>query len=168
MIAHKLTPQDVDWYTYVGVRRQGDAESVGRPDNFVVADGKTGRAWHVQGAAGECAFSRITGLYWEARLYPERGAPDFPPDFQIKTVREWWHRLPIPEHACPSDRYVLMVLAAPWLVYLAGYIRAADAKHEKWRERHNGQVAYWVPRRQLEPVHDIAALGLVSHDRCDV
>jgi hypothetical protein len=139
----------------VGGMRESQNRMKGRPDRFGCQPGE-GWNTHIEGAAGELAFAKATGLYWSGNL-GNLAADDVGP-FQVRTRSR--HEFDLILHDTdPDDRaFVLMTGLLPNYV-VRGWIFARDGKlREYWKDPAKGRPAYFVPQAALRPIAELQAL----------
>lgn len=117
-------------------------------------------AWqnNIEGALGEVAFAKWSGIYWSGNFRDLRA--DDVGDFQVRTADN--HRKKLILH--PPDRdnriFVLLTGIAPRF-YIRGWIEGRDGKLQRYWGDPTGQnrFAFWVPVADLYPMADCPLLA---------
>lgn len=135
----------------VGVARQVDSIRRRLQDRYGFDSDKLS-PWHVhiEGACGELAVSKALNRFWPGSVGTFK-APDLPGRLQVRTRSGIGGREDLIVRAgdANEDIFVLVVGQAPEFT-IAGWMPAADAKQEKWKQTHgNRPPAFFVPRAQL-------------------
>lgn len=135
-----LARHEVELAAGVGLRRQVDAVTAGRPDRH----GYSGLGWteHVEGACGELVVARFLGRYWDGSNGTYRSAADVGA-VEVRTRSRHDYDLIIREDDTPGSVFILVTGRAP-AYWVRGWIRAADAReHPEWRQAHGGREPAW-------------------------
>lgn len=113
--------------------------------------------WHIHilGALGECAFAKATGRYWSGSVNTFKVGGDVGENIQIRTRSKHSYDLIVREADKDSDVFVL-VTGGPHDFTIRGWMPAAEAKQEKYRNDHGGYgSAYFVPQAKLRPIDNL-------------
>lgn len=139
----------------VGVQRHIQALREGRADRHG-ANADAGWSLHIEGAAGEMAFAKVAGLYWQAPVGTFRRGGDVG-DVQVRTRSTHTYELIVRESDRPDDVFVLVTGRSPTF-RVHGWIRARDAQRPEWLAGHGGRPpAYFVPQSALVPLNRAGA-----------
>jgi hypothetical protein len=144
-----LTDSEMHIAATVGALRQIENIFKGRQHAYA---GPRDASWqmHIEGAAGEQAFAKWSGRYWNGNL-GDLDADDVG-HVQVRTTGRPDGRL-ILHPLDPDDRpFVLVTGISPRFV-LRGWIRGSDGKQQQWwRDPVGGRPAYFVPQSALRPM----------------
>lgn len=145
--------------TVVGAARQLESALHGRRQNHGCEGGVTE---HILGAAGEMAFCRARGIYWEASINSLK-RPDIG-NIQIRTRTSHYWDLIVREDDDDSAIFVLVTCSLPLLgdgvFRVHGSIRGAAAKRPEWLQARNGRPPTWfVPQGSLTRLKSDPALS---------
>jgi len=147
----------LEWYevsraALVGVTRNVEALRRGYQHTRVIHD-----EWniHILGALGECAFAKATGRYWSGSVNTFKSGGDVGENIQIRTRSKHTYDLIVRDGDKDGDIFVL-VTGGPTEFQVQGWIGAADAKKEKFKQNYGGYGnAFFVPARELKSVTDL-------------
>lgn len=107
----------------------------------------------VQGAAGEMAFAKGFNLFWSGAL-GRWGVADVD-RFQVRTTV---HQCLVLHDEDTDDQVFVLVRGAPPRYELVGWTLAGDGKANREKEdRGSGRPCYYVPPRDLRPMHELLA-----------
>lgn len=140
---------EVELAAAVGLRRQLEALKQGLLDTY----GFTGTGWseHIEGAAGELAFAKATGRFWNGSINTFKSGGDVG-RVQIRTRSKQDYDLLIRPDDADLDAFVLVVGTVPKFC-VVGWLYGHEAKQEKWlRYYGNRPGAYFVPQPELRIV----------------
>ena len=111
---------------------------------------------HAVGAAGELAFAKALGVYWNFSVDTFRSAPDVAGyEVRTRTNPEW--DLFIRPNDSDNRKYALVTIDRDKSFLIVGYLLGADAKQRRWlRDYGNrGKSAYFVPQAALLPIPEL-------------
>lgn len=148
MTAVRLEWFEVSRAAIVGVSRNVEALRKGYQQKLRGKDESWER--HVLGALGECAFAKATNRYWSGSVNTFK-APDVG-SIQVRTRSQSSYDLIVRDDDNDDDVFVL-VTGGPVEFTIHGWIRASDAKKEKFVSDYGGYgEAYFVPQAALRPI----------------
>lgn len=142
-----LTPYELHLAASVGVRRQIEAMSAGRPDRH----GHSGAGWnlHLEGACGELAVAKALGRYWDGSVNTFKKGGDVGA-VQVRTRSKHEYELIVRQGDRDSDVFVLVTGVAP-SYRVRGWLRGGDAKRPEWEKTHGDRPPAWfVPHAALK------------------
>lgn len=152
-----LTWAEVKLATTLGVSR--NMESLMRGRKHVAGDDKA-RGWdqHIEGVAGEMAFAKWCGRYYDPTLNTFKTGGDGVGNIQIRTSARDSLLIRPGDH--DNVPYVMVYGRIPTFC-MAGWILGADAKREEWgHTSRDWPLTYFVPVEDLRPMSD-----LVLHEK---
>ena len=116
---------------------------------------------HAVGAAGELAFAKALGIYWNFSVDTFRSAPDVG-GYEVRTRTNPRWDLFVRRNDSDSRRYVLVSIDDKCFI-IRGFILGSDAKQRQWlRDYGNrGASAFFVPQSALWPIPELQPY----HDR---
>lgn len=137
---------------YVGMRRNAEASFNGRKARF--PERVTGELWgfHIEAAHAELAVCKYLGVYWGF------GVNTFHVEDIVGTNLEvrWSSREDVKVR--PDDKGIIVSVTGKCPTYeIKGWIRAEDAKQEKWKFNRE-PVCYFVPHKELNPIEELKKL----------
>lgn len=146
----------LDWYevsraALVGVSRNVEASRRG-----CVSARKIEDEWsaHINGALGECAFAKASGMYWSGSVNTFKAA-DIGDNIQVRTRTRHEYDLIVRDSDKDGDVYVL-VTGGPNEFLVHGWIPCADAKDQRYAANYGGYgQAYFVPKADLRPIEEL-------------
>jgi len=105
----------------------------------------------IHGAGGELAAAKALKLYWPATV-DTFDKPDIGENTQVRTAQKDNYSLIIRESAKDNEIYVHVTGRLPFYK-VWGYIRAGDAKQDKYIKAPNGRPPAWfVPASDLKKI----------------
>lgn len=145
----------LEWYeisraALVGVSRNVEAMRKGLQSARPIGESD----WHIHilGACGEVAFAKATNRYWSGSVNTFKTGGDVGGHIQIRTRSRSHYDLIVRDNDNDDDIFVL-VTGGPAEFDVKGYMRASDAKSEKYRANWgNYGEAYFVPQAELHPI----------------
>jgi hypothetical protein len=141
---------------FTGVLRHLSSLYRGSPDAHGY-NGEDGWTKHIEGAAGEVAAAKACNLFWGGSVNTFKGAGDVG-IFEVRTRSRHDYELLVRPDDDDKRVFVLVTGRAPKFV-VRGWMRAGDAKRDKWKHSHGGRPpAYFVPHDQLRPLEDLLVL----------
>ena len=107
---------------------------------------------HIQGAAGELAFAKCIGAYWNGSINKYGVGADVE-DFDVRTRTEHDWCLIVRQNAPDDLKCVLVVGHAP-ILRVVGWMVASAAKQKQWLTTFTPgrELAYFVPQSALHPI----------------
>jgi hypothetical protein len=127
----------------IGAQRHVFAIAKGLPDRH----GFEGAGWdvHIEGAAGELAFCKATGRYWDATINTFKTGGDVGTRIQVRTRSKTWYDLLVRPDDRPDDIFVLVLGRSPTF-RVAGWISGQEAQRPEYLQSYgNRPTAYFVP-----------------------
>jgi len=142
-----LTWTELFMAALVGLRRHIGALQAGYEDRIHTEDG-----WgaHIEGAAAEKAFAKLTNCYWSESVGTFKSGGDVGA-IQVRSTKHLRGHLIVYADDNPDAIFVLMVGEAPHH-HFAGGMRGAHAKQEKYL---NANGSYWVPQSDLRSLEEL-------------
>ena len=149
-----LTPGEMMSSGQVGLQRHIANIAAGRADKHGATPGDFGP--HVIGAMGEMAVAKCLGTFWSgSTTFATRHAGDLPGGVEVRTTTHANGSL-ILHPTDPDDRRYVLVIAAPPVFTVAGWIVAREGKVDAcWRD----------PTGKNRPAWFVPASGLYSMER---
>lgn len=154
-IAIELGEPWLKFASYLGRKRAHDCKQRGwverhAPDTISLEDRQ------YLGAAAELAVAKWVGVWFEPHTAQSSALPDVPPDWQVRYRPYPHYELFIQPHEAPRAFRHVLVLGAPPVFLLAGWIWAKDGARDEWRQTHGGRhpEAFFVPRAMLRPMQE--------------
>lgn len=149
---------NLEWYeisraALVGVSRNVEAMRKGLQNARPISESD----WHIHilGACGEVAFAKATNRYWSGSVNTFKTGGDVGGHIQIRTRSKSNYDLIVRDNDNDDDIFVL-VTGGPAEFDVKGYMRASDAKAEKYKANWgNYGEAYFVPQSELRPIRDL-------------
>lgn len=149
---------NLEWYeisraALVGVSRNVEALRKGLQNTRPISESD----WHIHilGACGEVAFAKATNRYWSGSVNTFKTGGDIGGHIQIRTRSKSNYDLIVRDNDNDNDIFVL-VTGGPAEFDVKGYMRASDAKAEKYKANWgNYGEAYFVPQSELRPIRDL-------------
>lgn len=146
---------NLEWYeisraALVGVSRNVEAMRKGLHNARPISESD----WHIHilGACGEVAFAKATNRYWSGSVNTFKTGGDVGGHIQIRTRSKSNYDLIVRDNDNDDDIFVL-VTGGPSEFDVKGYMRASDAKAEKYKANWgNYGEAYFVPQAELHPI----------------
>lgn len=152
----RLTWHEVALAAQLGMRRQIHALRDARPDAYGRAD-VPGWNDHIEGACGEMAAAKATGVYWTPTVDTFRKGGDVG-QWQVRTRSRDDYDL-IVRDADADDAVFILVRGRTPCFEVVGWLRGGEAKRPEWRHTHGDRpAAYFVPATALQPLsalHDV-------------
>jgi len=149
----ELTWYEILFAATVGIRRNVAAMSKRLPDRYGF-NSETGWQVHIEGACGEMAFAKCSGLYWSASINTFKNGGDVG-NIQVRTRSRADYDLIVRPDERDDDKFVLVTGTAP-SYQVVGWIRGGDAKRETWKQTYgNRPPAFFVPKHELRPIEEI-------------
>lgn len=147
----QLSWNEVHMAATVGILRNIQALKQGRPQCHGAKDEEMWR-YHVEGAAGELAFSKAMNIHWEAHSNVFK-VPDIGSNLQIRTRSHDDWDLIVRDNDSDDEIFILLVGEIP-NYRVVGWIRGVDAKRAEWYKDmgKRGKPAYFVPQEYLNPI----------------
>ena len=152
MIEITLTEQEALQAALIGVQRHYRCEIRGSKQmHGFESSGIDSLANDVHGAGGEIAAARALKLYWPATV-DTFDKPDIGDNTQVRTAQKDHYCLIIRKTAKDSETYVHVTGKLPFYK-VWGYIKAAQAKQDKYKKApNNREPAWFVPAKDLVPI----------------
>lgn len=152
----ELTVNEVLVAMYVGARRNAEANYKGRKPRF--PEKVAGELWgfHIESAHAELAVCKYLGIYWGF------GVNTFHVEDVVNTNLEirWSSRNDLKVR--PDDKGIVVSVTGKSPSYeIKGWIKAEDAKREKWLYNKE-PICYFVPHRELMPIEDLKGIVWTS------
>lgn len=144
-----LNPFELWLAGMVGSKRQIEAIRQNLPDRH----GYDGDGWsiHTEGAAGEMAFAKAVGLYWNGSVNTFKREGDVV-GYEVRTRSRHNYELIIRPND-PDDRIYVLVTGRSPDFRVVGWIRGRDGKRPEWlRTYGNRPAAHFVPHGALKPL----------------
>lgn len=154
----RLSWEEVRRAAEVGVARQVEAMRRGLKHTHGMRDDDQWRN-HVEGACGELAVALALGVPWDATVNTFKSGGDVG-DVQVRT-RKWADNpldLIVRDNDRDEDAFVLVVSRLPDFE-VVGWAWGGECKLGRYQKSYGGRAAsYFVPRRHLRPMADLAGL----------
>lgn len=150
MIDVSLTWYECRLAASVGLDRYVMAMRDGRQDaHGFVGDEVEGLKLHVNGACGELAYAKATGLYWPATVDCFK-TPDLGSNLQVRVRSSEKYDLIV--RCSDDDEHVFaMVTGLMPRFKVWGELIGSEAKQERWKHAYGGRPqAYFVPKEFLK------------------
>lgn len=151
----RLSPYEIDMAANVGLRRQLEALRSGLKD----CHGFEGDGWgvHIEGAMGEMAFAKASGMFWDGSVNTFRIQGDVG-RVEVRTRSQHQYELIVRDND-KDDSYYVLVTGKYGEYQIRGYIVGAKAKKPRWSRTHgNRPAAFFVPHGAMEPVARLFAV----------
>ena len=118
------------------------------------AQKENGWQLHIEGACGEMAAGKALGIHWEGSVCTFKRGGDVG-SLQVRTRSQGHYELIVRKDDRDEDVFILVTGMAP-NYEVKGWITGADAKQERWLQRHGGrEAAFFVPTTELKSLEDI-------------
>lgn len=167
-----MTDDDIElnwsevWQAIIGgCCRQVNAIRTGRRDTYGPTDRASAWGVHIEGAAGEIAVARRTGLYWSGR---RQWAPaDIGVNLQARTTSPG-NRLIVRARDSDDAVFVFVTGQIPRFT-IHGWIVGRDAKDPAYLAdpTGDGYRAYFVPADRLHPMSTLRLERTATHEHDD-
>jgi hypothetical protein len=110
---------------------------------------------HIEGAAGEIAVAKHTGLFWSGTI-GRIDADDVGP-YQVRATSHVNGRLVLHPEDNSEKLFISATGVAFPLVTLSGWAWASEGKKDEyWQDpKGNNRYAYWVPNAILHPMSEL-------------
>jgi len=147
-----LTPSEMVSAGAVGLQRHVANIAAGRTDRHGATPGDF--APHILGALGEMATAKALGMFWSpSSTFATRNAGDLPGGVEVRTTGHPSGRLLL-HPSDPDDRRYVLVVAAPPVFEVVGWLVGATGKQERWWSDPSGKgrPAFFVDRKALQPI----------------
>jgi hypothetical protein len=146
-----LTEFELHMAAGVGARRGVNAFVNGRRQAAADVDSEGNWQQHIEGACGEMAVARVLNRYWNGSVGTFKSGGDVG-DIQVRTRSKHHYDLIVRSRDRDEDWFILVTGTAP-RYRVHGYVRAADAKKDEYRQNHGGHGEAWfVPAANLKPL----------------
>ena len=145
----ELNSNEVLVATYIGSRRNAEACFRGREARF--PERVTGELWgfHIEAAHAELAVCKYLGIYWGFGVNTFHVEDIVNTDLEIR----WSSREDLKVR--PDDKGIIVSVTGKCPTYeIKGWIRASDAKQEKWKCE-KLPICYFVPHSELRPINEL-------------
>lgn len=110
---------------------------------------------HINGAGGEIAAARETGLKWGKTIGTFKECGDLEHDVEVRTRTRDWHDLPIREKDVKERCFILVTGIMPYYT-VHGWIHGEDAMRDGWWKNPGKYGAAWfVPQHALAPLSEL-------------
>jgi hypothetical protein len=146
----ELNANEVLVATYIGSRRNAEASFRGRKPRF--PEKNVGELWgfHIESAHAELAVCKYLGIYWGFGVNTFHVEDVVNTDLEIR----WSSREDVKVR--PDDKGIVVSVTGQCPNYeIKGWIRASDAKQDKWKYTKTLPVCYFVPHTELKPIEDL-------------
>jgi len=114
-------------------------------------------AHELGGAASELAMAKWLGIEgYQPSVQYVKDAVDVEPDIEVRSTGWMNGHLCVRQRDHAARRYVLAITALLrdyQQVRLAGWMLGSDAMNERYVQTYYGKPEYWVPWRDLQPMH---------------
>jgi hypothetical protein len=149
-----LTWSEMWFGALVGVMRRIQDLKLERPDRYGADKHDDGWTHDIEAALGELALAKAMGVFWNGAIGNLKA--DDVGVLQVRTTRYDNGRLTIHPPDADDRAFVLITGRAPHFT-LRGWMRACDAKQDKWWTDPTGgkRPAFFVPQSELHPIEDI-------------
>lgn len=147
LICVELAPGEVMAASICGVMRHIKAKQQGRER----APGEPLVSWDrdIEGSLGECAVAKAIGVYWRASI-----APDYDGDvgpYQVRRIEDPGHSLVV-KVKDRSDAVFILVCGARGTYAVGGWMKAGEAKQDRYWRENVPTPNYFVPQADLHPM----------------
>lgn len=143
---------EVSLAVHVATRRQ--IQALRRPTVDVHRSGpgeENAWTWHIEGAAGELAFAKLSHTYWAPTVDTFRSRGDVG-DVEVRTRTRPGYELIVRNDDCDERAYVLVRGRIPRFE-VVGWVYGREGKRPEWLQRYGGgEPAYFVPDSALHPI----------------
>lgn len=148
-----LGTEEVGTALMTGYGRWSESVRKGRKDSVSEKPWVDGLLVHVYGAIGEIAVAKALDIYAPLRINQfANGAPDLPPDIEVRHRIKDDFDLIIREENEDAKRYILTT-GTPPAIAIRGWIRGSDGKKEEYLRSYGGfRESYFVPQSALNPM----------------
>ncbi len=156
----ELNVNEVLVATYVGSRRNAEAKYKGRQARF--PEKVAGELWgfHIEAAHAELAVAKYLGIYWGF------GVNTFHVEDIVNTKIEVRWSLREDVKVRPDDSGIIVSVTGSSPTYeIKGWIKAEDAKQEKWKYTKTLPVCYFVPHAELNPINTLRCTIFPQHSQ---
>ena len=146
----ELNANEVLVATYIGSRRNAEAKFRGRKARF--PEKVPGELWgfHIEAAHAELAVAKYLGIYWGF------GVNTFHVADIVNTKLEVRWSLREDVKVRPDDNGIIVSVTGSSPTYeIKGWIKAEDAKQDKWKYTKTLPVCYFVPHKELLPIEEL-------------
>jgi hypothetical protein len=108
----------------------------------------------IRGTCGELAVAKMLNKYWAPSVNTFHVLPDIHPNIEVRTTEQIDGSLIVREND-PEDRWYVLVIGAPPVMDVRGFIRGSDARRDEWMRNPGGhRPAWFVPQAALTPGKD--------------
>ena len=146
----ELNANEVLVATYIGSRRNAEALFKGRQARFPDLSGNGLWGRHIESAHAELAVCKYLGIYWGFGVNTFHVEDIVNTNFEIR----WSPREDLKVR--PDDKGIIISVTGSCPTYeIKGWIRASDAKQEKWKHTKTLPVCYFVPHSELRPINEL-------------
>jgi len=143
----ELNANEVLVATYIGSRRNAEASFRNRKPRF--PEKVLGEMWgfHIEAAHAELAVAKCLGIYWGF------GVNTFHVEDIVNTKIEVRLSLREDVKVRPDDNGIIVSVTGKCPRYeIKGWIKAEDAKQDKWKYEKTLPLCYFVPHNELKPI----------------
>ena len=146
----ELNANEVLVATYIGSRRNAEACFKKRKARF--PEKSVGELWgnHIESAHAELVVCKYLGIYWGF------GVNTFHVEDIVNTNLEVRWSSGKSLKVRPDDKGIVVCVTGSCPKYeIKGWIKASDAKQEKWKYAKTLPVCYFVPHSELRPIEEL-------------
>jgi len=152
----QLTPDQMIYGCSIGTLRFTESKKKNLTDRLNSGGGDCHGLFLSQvGSCGEYAFCLIHGMPWPASVNSFDGAPDAPPDWEIRTTEYSEGKLILRKRDNPTRRFALMTCDFPRGIFTyRGWMHGVDMKQKPWfvpgSKEQKKEPCYMVPQGYLK------------------
>tara|TARA_Y100000310_G_scaffold191013_1_gene191013 strand:+ start:2173 stop:2637 length:465 start_codon:yes stop_codon:yes gene_type:complete len=148
----ELTPHNMLAAGLVGVSRQ--VKGLKKAGRYGVNNEKTGWQIHCDGACGEMAVAKWSGVFYDGALgdFEAKDAGKY----QVRTNPNDWGDLILHPRDNDDDIFILVLSHESPVFYLRGWLYGREGKKkEYWRDGTKGRPAFFAPQEILRDVAEL-------------
>ena len=151
MVEVVLDETEMEWASLAGAVQRGFSMGAGYQARY----GHKGDPWSIQleGVRAEMAVAKYLDVYWRPSLGRQRNGERDVASFEVRSRKRADGGL-ILHRQDPDEAVFILVVPAPPVFRLVGWIRAKEGKREEWwgDPYGYGRPAFFVPQPMLVPV----------------